>query len=194
MSGQDYPIKPINFIYKILSENPGKCFISYDNDPARKWWKHAVSRCESYHLTDLDFKGKYFVQKFLNNYLPKRSFPLSIPFFGSRDSSWWAITPECARYIVEFVDNNIALQKFMAYTWGADEFFIATIIMNSPFKEQVVNNNFRFITWSDGIANPRILVEEDLPVIKKSDKLFARKFDTTIDHKILDELDLYLKP
>lgn len=189
MSGQDYPIKPIEEINNFFSANPNKCFISYDQDPQEKWWKHAISRSELYHFTDLKFKGKYFVQSIFNKYLPKRSFPLSIPLYGSSDSSWWTITPDCAAYIVQFMKNNPKLERFMQYTWGSDEFLIATIIMNSPFKENVVNNNLRFITWSDGVANPRILTQNDLTEIKTSAKFFARKFDTTVDVRVMDELD-----
>jgi hypothetical protein len=192
MSGQDYPIKPIDDIYNFFKENPNKCFISYEEDPSNLWWKHAVTRTEMYHFTDAQFRGRYMVQGLMNKFLPRRTFPLSIPFFGSSDSSWWAITPQCGQYMLDFVESNRSLRKFMEYTWGADEFLIATLIMNSPFKDQVVNNNLRYITWSNGIANPRVLVKEDLKSIKASEKLFARKFDSTVDETILDELDKYL--
>jgi len=192
MSGQDYPIKPVDDIYNFFLLNPNKCFISYEEDPQSLWWKHAISRCEEYHFTDANFKGKYMLQSLINKLLPKRAFPLAIPFYGSSDSSWWAIPPDCARYIVDFMASNKSLQRFMAYTWGADEFLIATLIMNSPFKDQVVNDNLRYITWSNGIANPRVLMKDDLAPMKLSEKFIARKFDATIDEKILDELDIYL--
>ncbi|WP_421943917.1 beta-1,6-N-acetylglucosaminyltransferase [Pedobacter sp.] len=192
MSAQDYPIKPINQIHNFLNQNKNKCFVSYDDDPEKKWWNHASKRSELYHLTDLNFKGRYFLQNFINKFLPKRNFPLSIELYGSSDSSWWTITSDCATYIVNFMEQNKELYKFMKYTWGADEFLIATIIMNSPFRSIVVNNNLRLIKWQDGLANPMILTIEDLPMIKNSDKLFSRKFDDKVDEKILNELDKYL--
>ena len=81
----------------------------------------------------------------------------------------------------------------MKYTWGSDEFLIATIVMNSPFKDQVINNNLRCITWSDGIANPKVLTVSDLNLLKSSSKFYARKFDITIDTGILDEIDALIK-
>ncbi|WP_316839577.1 beta-1,6-N-acetylglucosaminyltransferase [Pedobacter gandavensis] len=192
MSGQDYPIKPIDRLYKFYQEHPGKCFISYDQDPNAIWWKEAASRAELYHFTDLKFKGKYFVQSIFNKYLPKRSFPLSIPLYGSSDSSWWTITPECAAYIVDFMKKNPRLERFMQYTWGSDEFIIATIIMNSPFKSDVINNNLRFISWESGRPNPRILTDNDFDLIKASDKFYARKFDNQVNVKILDQLDQFI--
>ena len=81
----------------------------------------------------------------------------------------------------------------MNYTWGADEFFYATILMNSPYKDSIVNDNLRLITWEDGSANPVILRQKDMELIQKSDKLFARKFDTHVDAKILQELELLIE-
>ena len=87
------------------------------------------------------------------------------------------------------MDNNPDLQHFCYFTWGSDEFLIPTIIMNSPFKSQVINNNLRFIDWSLGGSNPKILTEEDIEALKKTDRFIARKFDIKINTKILDLLD-----
>lgn len=190
LSAQDYPIKPINNIYEFLEKNIGLNFISYDEDPQRKWWHHASKRSELYHLTDFSFKGKYLVQGVINKYLPRRKFPLPVELYGSSDSSWWTITNECAKYIINFMDQNKKLNDFMKYTWGADEFLIATIIMNSIFASKTVNNNLRLITWVDGVSNPKVLAIKDFDIIKTSDRLFSRKFDTTIDTQILNEIDL----
>lgn len=192
MSGQDYLIKPAEDLYEHYTKNPGKCFISYDQDPNALWWKDAASRAELYHFTDLNFKGKYFIQSIFNKYLPKRSFPLSIPLYGSSDSSWWTIPSDCAAYIVDFMKNNPRLERFMQYTWGSDEFIIATIIMNSPFKDNVINNNLRFISWESGRPNPRILTDNDFELIKQSDKFYARKFDNRVNVEILDLLDEFI--
>jgi len=189
LSGQDYPIKSAADIYSFFAANKDKNFISYDQDPHKKWWNHAVKRSELYHFTDLSFKGKYFVQAIFNKCLPKRSFPSAMLLYGSSDSSWWTISAECAAYLVEFMPSNPKLNRFMAYTWGSDEFLIATIIMNSPYRDKVINDNMRYITWTDGLANPRIFTISDIDALRATHKLFARKFDTTVDETILDELD-----
>jgi hypothetical protein len=193
MSGQDYPIKPVGEIYEFLLKNEGNCFVSYDKDHKRKWWAHAMQRLEHYHLTDMRFKGKYVVQWMLNKFLPKRVFPLNLPLYGSSDSTWWTITSECAAYMVKFIERHPKLTRFLRYTWGADELVVATIVMNSPFKDKVINNNLRLINWSEGLANPHILTSHDFDDIKTSDRFFARKFDIQIDPLILETLDAYLK-
>ncbi|PWS33766.1 beta-1,6-N-acetylglucosaminyltransferase [Pedobacter paludis] len=189
MSAQDYPIKPITEIYNFYKENVGKSFVSYREDGDQSWWAHAVTRFEMYHFTDLSFKGRYFIQALLNKFLPKRKFPVPLKLYGSSISSWWSISHEAAKYYVDYMNQNSKLKDFMKYTWGADEFLAATVLMNSKINNQIVNNNLRFITWQDGLANPRVLISADFEAIKKSDKLFARKFDDTIDSKILDLID-----
>ncbi|MES2446549.1 MAG: beta-1,6-N-acetylglucosaminyltransferase [Bacteroidota bacterium] len=189
MSAQDYPIKPIQHIANFYEENKGKSFISYDPDSKKDWWAHAVVRYETFHFTDLTFKGRYLLQKAINLILPKRTFPLPIKLYGSCISSWWSISKECADYLIEFMKINTELERFMSYTWAADEFLIATILMNSPYKDQIVNDNLRYITWSKTSPNPLILKTHDLHAILNSDKLFARKFDIEVDENILIKID-----
>jgi len=189
MSAQDYPIKPVETIYQFFLRRMNKSFISYEESNDCEWWGHAVTRYELYHFTDINIKGRYLVQGFLNRIAPKRQFPIDLQLYGSAVSSWWTITSDCAQYIVNYLDENPRLLRFMRLTWAADEFLYASIIMNSPFKNQVVNNNLRYIEWEDGKPNPKILNTTDINVLKNSDHLFARKFDTAVDIEILDELD-----
>ena len=69
-----------------------------------------------------------------------------------------------------------------------DELFFQTLIMNSPLRETVVNDNLRFLDWSREPA-PAVLGVHDLDRMIESGKLFARKFDVTVDADVLDRLD-----
>lgn len=188
MSGQDYPIKPVNEIYNYLSEHTGKSFIAYDHVD-HTWWKQAVTRFKFYHLTDCKMIGKYQLQKIINKLIPHRKFPLDLTLYGSANSSWWTISADVADYLVGFIKNNTKLKKFMRFTWGADEFLITTIIMNSPFRDKVINDNLRYIDWSHGGAHPKTFSKDDLQTIVEANKCFARKFDIGVDKEILDLID-----
>lgn len=187
MSGQDYPIKPVSAFYHTLENSPGRNFISYEVDG--KWWQHAISRIHKYHFTNFGFKGKYKLQFFLNALLPKRTFPLPYELFGGPRAMCMTVTMDCAAYLVEFVEKNKRLRRFIRFTWGPDEFVIPTLIMNSRFRETVINDNFYYIDWTKGGANPKILTAEDFNQLIASDKLLARKFDIMKDATILDMLD-----
>ena len=88
-----------------------------------------------------------------------------------------------------FIKDNPKIRRFAKYTWAPDEFLIPTLIMNSPFRETVVPENYRYIDWSQGGPNPKIFTVEDFEALKKTNKLLARKFDIKIDTRILDMLD-----
>lgn len=192
MSGQDYPLRSADELYSFYKENPKNEFISFDLDEDRTWWNHAVTRYERYHFTDFPFRGKYRLQEFANAVLPKRKFPLSVKLYGSSDSSWWTLSSEAASYLLDFMKGNAPLRRFMRTTWTADEFLIATIIMNSPYRNRVVNDNLRYIDWTEGNANPKTLGMDDLNSLRMSGKFFARKFDMHIDENILNVLDKLL--
>lgn len=189
MSGQDFPIKPIAEIASFYAANVGKSFISYDEDPKKEWWSHARSRYENYHLTDLTFPGRYKLQYLINKILPKRRFPLTIKLYGSSVSSWWSLSLQSAKYLADFSAKNNKLQSFMNFTWGADEFYYATVLMNSPMRGSMVNDNLRLITWQAGSPNPRILTGMDIETMAESKKLFARKFDIKIDAEIFGQIE-----
>jgi hypothetical protein len=108
-----------------------------------------------------------------------------IPFTGS---SYWCITRELAKHIAEFVNNNQKFVQFFKHVFGPDELMFATLIMNSPFKGNVVNDNLRCIRWLGG-PHPHIWVTEDFPILAKSRALFARKFDAAVDTEIFDLID-----
>ena len=194
LSAQDYPIKPIEDIYQFFKRNKGISFISFEELGLSEWWEHARTRYEFFHFVDIEITGKYFVQNLINKVIPKRNFPLSYQLFGSASSTWWTISVDCAQHIVDFLDSNPNLVKFMRFTWAGDEFLYPTIIMNSDFKHKVINNNLRLIEWEQGKPNPRIYRSSDFSIINKSEQFFARKFDTDVDSRILDQIDLLIDP
>jgi hypothetical protein len=188
MSGQDYPLKSTEFFYDFFAARMGQNFLAIEKFGS-DWWKEAEHRVANYHMTDYDFKGRYRLQFMINRLLPKRKFPYGFTLYGSNRATWWTITNECANYLVKFINDHPRVSRFAKYTWAADEFLIPTIIMNSPFKESVIHENYRYFDWSLGGANPKILTVKDFEALKNSDKLLARKFDIKVDTSILDMLD-----
>ncbi|OLY91854.1 Core-2/I-Branching enzyme [Cnuella takakiae] len=189
LSSQDYPIKPIEEFVQFLTVHKGYSFIAYEGEDSSKWWKESTSRIYAYNLNDFKFRGKYFIQQVLNTFLPLRKFPMLGKLYGSSCATWWTMDMACASYVLSFINSNKKLTRYMKFTWGADEFLLPSIVMNSPFAKLTLNNNLRYIDWSEGGSNPKILGMKDLPSIKRSDNFFARKFDILIDEKVLTAID-----
>lgn len=188
MSGQDYPLVPTEKFYSFFERHPGRNFLAIEKEGS-EWWEHAYVRIHEYHFTDFDFRGRYRLQFLINRIMPKRKFPLNYTLYGSNRATWWTITLECANYLLKFMQEHPEVKRFAKFTWAPDEYLVPTIIMNSPFKDTVIPENYRYIDWSLGGSNPKILTINDFESLKKTDKLLARKFDIKVDTLILDRLD-----
>jgi len=133
---------------------------------------------------------------FWSRVLPhRRKIPTEFEIFGGK--TWWSITKDAAVYIVDTHKNNKKYPHFFRYTLIPDEMYIHTILMNSSFEDQCVNNDLRVIEWEPGDMHPIIIKAKHIDwFTKPTDKIFARKFDTEVDSKILDLIDeqvLYYK-
>lgn len=185
LSGQDYPIKSADYINGFFVQNTGKEFISYRD--IKNDWKEGLIRMERYFLSSYSFKGKHRLEALINKILPKRTLPYNLHPYGK--SMFWMLSPEIAMYVVNTVENDQKLKQFFALCWASDEFVFQTILMNSIHKDKIVNNNYRYIDWSAGGANPKVLDENDAEKLASSEMLFARKFDMVNHPGILDLID-----
>lgn len=185
LSGSDYPIKNTEQIHSFFAQNPGQNFMKYDL--VYEQWHEAITRLTEYHLTSYDFPGKYFVQKWLNKLLPTRKIPGPLVPVGR--SQWLSIRMDALKYILKYLEEHPQIVRFFKLTWAPDEIIFQTILYNSVFRHSMVNNNLRYIDWSEGKASPKTLTEEDLPKLLDSDALFARKFNSVTNPEILTKLD-----
>lgn len=188
MSGEDYPIKSLNFIHKFLKQHIGYSFLECQPSTS-SWWQANISRVTSYHFTEFSFPGRYALQYLLNRLMPRRKVPGFSTLYGGDMGGWYILSRECANYIVSYLDAHPKLQRFAQFTWGSDEFLVHSILLNSPLASTVINNNLRYTDWSGGGNSPKTLAIEDLLNLSTSSRLFARKFDSNYDNLILDELD-----
>lgn len=188
MSGQDYPLKSNDAILQFLAKNKAAEFIN-TFDLSNGCWSEGMDRYEKYWLHYyLRNEGLCnVVQNCLAKIYNKRAIPNNYKPYGG--SQWWTLSCDCVGYILKFISENNQFIRFFKATRCPDEMFFQTIIMNSPFKNLVVNDNLRYIDWSNGGNHPRIILKDDLHKIISSNKLFARKFDMDVDEEIINMID-----
>lgn len=185
LSGQDYLIKSTTYIEDFFYQNQGKQFLEFFPIASPNKWTNntgpyqAFKRINHWHFR---FRSKYF-------YLPfKRNFPKGFEPYGG--SQWWGLSRECLEYINTTVLQNPSLVDYFKYVLVPDEIFFQTLILNSPFKENVINDDLRYTDWENPNPNvPATLVKNDFEKLANSSKLFARKFDMNRDAEILELLD-----
>ena len=185
LSGQDYPLVSNEYIADFFSKNKGTAFMEYYS--IEKEWKEAIPRLNKYYLTNFPFSGSFRIEKLMNKFLPDRKPPENVEFVGR--SQWFSIGMDHVNYILQFLKKHPSMVHYFQFTWGSDEFVFQTILYNSPFKHTMVNNNLRYIVWPQGEASPKTFTIQDADNLLHSNKLFARKFNTQTDNKILDFLD-----
>jgi len=194
ISGQDYPIKSKKDIKEFFAKNEGKQFLEYFELPYSLWKYGGLNRVEVYYPQLLCNRNK-FISKPRSIYefiiMKTKIFKRNIEFLPSLygGSSWFSITGDCMEYILDYVENNPNYIKFFENSFCSDEIFFQTIILNSKYKDSVVNDNLRYIDWTGTGPLPRTLMMKDLNKIMDSKKLFARKFDISVDKEVLENIN-----
>jgi hypothetical protein len=116
-----------------------------------------------------------------------RRLPAGLRPYGG--SSWWALSRDCVRELLERVRREPAIPRFFRSVACADEMFFQTLVMNSRFGERVLAENFRYIQWPEqGARNPKILDEHDFERIAASKAHFCRKIDSRASAALLPRL------
>jgi hypothetical protein len=188
LSSQDYPIRPIGEFHQFLSQHIGKAFMHCLDIETE--WVEAKQRFTKYHFVDHDFRGIYLLQNIVNSILPERKIPSDLVIKGR--SQWFTISRKHIEYFLEIVKMNKAIVRFFKFTWSPDELVFQTLLFNSPYQNDIVNNNLRYIDWSEQKKNPKILTEVDFEAITQSGNFFARKFNLSANSKILDLIDIQI--
>jgi hypothetical protein len=116
-----------------------------------------------------------------------RRLPAGLQPYGG--SSWWALSRECVRELLERVRREPRIPRFFRSVSCADEMFFQTLVMNSRFRGRVLSRNFRYIQWPErGARNPKILDEHDFERIVASRAHFCRKIDSRASQALLPRL------
>ncbi|MBD8348940.1 beta-1,6-N-acetylglucosaminyltransferase [Dysgonomonas sp. HGC4] len=195
ITGHDYPIKPLEGFSKFFDNNKGNDFMEYHTLPYSPWPENGMDRLSRYNMYDLLdgrtglnerlIKGFSKLQKAIGF---KRSFSKDFPpLFGG--STYWSLKRESVEHVFQYMNDHPKYLKRFNYSFCSEEIFFQTILLNSPMKETIINNNMRFIIWEERNGNfPANLDFSDYENIKNSEALFARKFEYPVSEALLDKI------
>lgn len=100
-----------------------------------------------------------------------------------KGTNWFSINDELVQFIL---NNEKIIRKQFRFSGCADEIFLHSLAMASPYRESIVDNSLRAIDWDRG--TPYVYREEDVEGLLASDCLFARKFDSNVDQGAIDSI------
>jgi hypothetical protein len=188
ISGQDYLIKPVSVIKSIFESNPAD-YMDYFEVLNSKWKSEWIKRISYYGFYEILNSKSFLGSKIITAIIVlqrKLGFSRTLPkvkLYGG--SGWWSLSRESVEYVMNYTTRNPMLLKRLRFTFCADEIYFQTVLMNSPFKEKIVNNNLRYIDWTKRNGNfPANLDESDFQALADSDRIFARKFEFPVSVKL----------
>ena len=198
LSGSDYPIKRPIEIYNFF-EDSQKEFVLFSSETMQEInydridYRHICSekfrtgrnKMENKVIDWLDEIGVLIQKGFGIRQL--RLFPVY-----QKGSQWVSLTGNFVEYLLT---QEAIIEKAFRLSFVPDEMFVQTVLVNSPYKENIYDTshynksvqNMRYIDWERG--KPYVFTFSDLDELLNSSCMFARKFDTRCDSRILYEID-----
>lgn len=195
LSGVDLLLKDNDYIHAFFKRNKGKEFVGF----ATISKDELDCRINKYFIFTKYFalRNKYFFLKkilefieFFLNIFYRYDNILCVSHFA-KGTNWFSITHDFCAYTLS--KYHLIIRRFK-HTLCPDEIFLHTLLLNSSFRRQIYDFDDEFrgcmreIDWNRGY--PYVWGQNlcDLELLKKSDKLFARKFDEKISGWIIDNL------
>jgi len=108
--------------------------------------------------------------------------------------NWFCVSN---RFVTYLLSKEEYIRKNFKYVWCPDEIFLQSIIWNSPFRSNIYDFDdefhgcMRLIDWNRG--TPYVWQDDDYTEIMNSDRLFARKFSSSLNSSIINKIYGHLK-
>jgi hypothetical protein len=196
LTGSDYPLAPTERIREALAEIPGRSVARFHRLPYREWGPLGG-------YPRLLFPHGVFRRHMLRLPVP-RWLPQGIRFSGG--SQLKILARHHARAVLAVHDTRPDLVRFWRRTWIPDETFVGSVLSTPhlvpDWEENHLDTSWWYIGWnSTRQKSPPWLTAADLPTLRSARhepvdgvaKLFARKFSTGVDTRVLDAVDRSLR-
>jgi Core-2/I-Branching enzyme len=198
LSGQDYPLRPLADIEADLHASPADARLG------------SVRPVETERPTAGD--DEFFLRCRYRHYARPRVFPSSLPgpirplvyardlpplvgvrriepppleFHASAD--WLTLGRAGLRAVLTAAVDRRLTRHFRRVAVPSESFFASVLLANPALI--VERDSRRFSSFAHGAPHPDTLTSEDLDRLLSSGADFARKFDATVDPRVLDMLD-----
>jgi hypothetical protein len=192
LSGADYPIRSAAEIHAFYDDNKGKSYISWSdgNHPAPVSDEERAGNAEWYWSGDRERLQTWWVSIRGRrwHFDRQRRLPIGLKT-AYQGSAWFSLTPEAVLYIRRFLNRRPDVRFYFRFVHIPDENLFQMILLGAPPQRRgpLVNEDLRFMHWAGN--SPPAIVSADVPAMRASKKLFARKFDMSTHPEPMDQLD-----
>ncbi|MBO0710786.1 MAG: hypothetical protein J2P47_05840 [Acetobacteraceae bacterium] len=171
LSGQCYPIKPLDEIRAALGRADDQIFVElrpFASLPQDDWHLAWHPMIELPHKA-LKLPG------------PRRK---PTGFALDHKGSQWSILPRRFCEWQREAPIGREIRRYLRHLLLSDELIMQTLALNGPWRERVAPHFGREIVW----PGPKVFGTADLPQLLESPGFFARKFDMDRDPEVLGTL------
>ncbi|MEA2294738.1 MAG: hypothetical protein QOE86_2377 [Solirubrobacteraceae bacterium] len=209
LSGQDYPVRPLEAIERDLATTSYDGFVEGQLVEPPSWRRDGrdeFARRYFYAWTGVPEPGP----------LPRRAIAAARPLVALRDlpsgpvlgrrartpfgpalpcrrgADWLTLSRRCVEIVDAAARERPGLHAYFRRTLIATEAYPHTVL-HAHGGLRLSGDVRRFTAWEPGSAHPRVLRRSDLDAMLGSGADIARKFDATVDAGVLDELDRALR-
>jgi len=185
LSGSDYPLRSAEYIESFLEKNRGSEFMSLVKVPAPG---KPLSRINTWRPPSTKPVRRFVARALAKMGLVERDYrKYLVSLDAYAGNTWWALTRDACRYVVEFSERNQHVSEFFRNVYAPEEAFFHTILGNSVFKPHI-RQNLLFEDWSTQGAHPEMINEQHVVFFEgngaicvdnefgSGEFLFARKF------------------
>lgn len=201
LSGADYPVRAAKDVLQSLDNLEGDVFMRSVRVPIgnfnKPWEKQYYDRyCSLKFLFQRKNKNNIKVVSqitLIRNLLITRFFnPFNKNLQCWGGEFWYTGNATAAQYLLDYVEKDeFGVVEHYKNTKIPDESIFQTIFKNAP-KLRCIDNNFRYIDWSEGLSSPKSINSEDIYKIQGTGAHFARKFDSVNSLEAMKLIDATL--
>ncbi|MBL7712471.1 MAG: hypothetical protein JNL13_08410, partial [Chitinophagaceae bacterium] len=163
---------------EFLGRNLGKNFLKLANQAVER--PDTMNRVDNYYTeTNTGFSGIPFQRPFLSDV---------VSYIGGQ---WMILTRACCSFLCTSAETE-KFEQYYKNTLIPDESFFQTVLMNTSFDGEIVNDDKRAIIWipdGDIKLRPKTFTHMDAAFLLNSTHLFARKFDDNTDNTVLNIIE-----
>lgn len=185
LSGQDYMIKSASEFDAFFENNNNiyMCYMTHDEMP-----KETINRYKKGCFNSVLPANKKVINIFNKSCGLIRN-KKGIGDFNEvyKGLIWSSMPNDVVKYILNYINENKKYMKDLKHCVIPEEFFFQTIILNSKFKNHVVNDDLRYNDWHfvNG-SDPAYLDESYFEKINLTNDLFIQKVDSNISKKLIE--------
>jgi len=117
----------------------------------------------------------------------KEEFDTSIKLHWGSD--WFCASGRMAEYMADYLEKNRFYRNAFKESLAPSTIFFNTLAMNSPFAEEVMNEEQTYLRFGTSYRtnnHPVIFTMAEIDEIEKSGCYFARKFDSAEDKEVIE--------